>query len=59
MLHDLLDEQGHFQRIMVSRSRSCFVLLQIHCVNIYLYSKTGKVMQFKYVNNQPGETFTT
>ena len=59
MLQDLLAGQGHFQRIMVSRSRSFFVLLQIHCVNIFLYNKTGTVMQFKYANNQPGEMFTT
>ena len=59
ILHDLLAAQGHCQRIMVSRSRSFFVLLQIHCVNIFLYNKTGRVMQLKYVNNQPGEMFTT
>ena len=59
MLQDLLAAQGHCQRVMVSRSRSFFALFQIHCVNIFLYNKTGRVMQLKYANNQPGETFTT
>ena len=48
MLQDLLAGQGHFQPIMVSRSRIFFVLLEIHCVNIFLYSRTETWMQFKY-----------